>query len=146
MSGKNQKKTKKFQKPKNLKVAAITLTSNSLYLFNFFTWKIKIINFKNSDFYKLLWLPVSPILKIQKLPLGMMILRQNIFPILCPPLENSTTRIAILFTYLGIQHKLLPTFDIDFHICLMLDILWKFSNKWWWENNKIFFFIFLFRK
>ena len=45
---------------------AVTLTSNSQYFFNFLTWKIKIINFKNSDFCKLLRLPISPILKIQK--------------------------------------------------------------------------------
>jgi hypothetical protein len=32
---------------------AITLTSNSHLLLNFFTWKIKIINFKNFDFCKL---------------------------------------------------------------------------------------------
>ena len=38
---------------------AITLTSNSHYLFNFFTWKIKIINYKNCDFCKLLRLPVQ---------------------------------------------------------------------------------------
>ena len=58
-------------------------------------WKIKIINFKTSDFCKLLRLPVSPILKIQSFPLGMLILMQKIFLILYPPFEKSTTRIAI---------------------------------------------------
>ena len=57
----------------------ITLTSNSHKLFNFFTWKIEIINFKSSDFCKLLRLPASPILKIQKFPLGMLIFMQNPF-------------------------------------------------------------------
>ena len=33
----------------------------------------------NSEFYKLLRLPVSPILKIQKFPLGMLILSQKSF-------------------------------------------------------------------
>ena len=56
---------------------------------------MKIINFKNSDFCKLLMLPVSPILKIQNFPLGMSILRQNSL-ILYPLFENSTTRIAII--------------------------------------------------
>ena len=41
---------------------------------NFFHLRILIINFKNSDFCKLLRLPISPILKI---PLGMLILRQS---------------------------------------------------------------------
>ena len=44
----------------------------------FFTWKIKIINFKNSDFCKLLRLPVSSILKIQIYPFCILILMQNL--------------------------------------------------------------------
>ena len=55
-----------------------------------------VINFKNSDFCKLLRLPVSSILKIQKNPLGMLILRQKSFLISYPPFKNSTTRIAIV--------------------------------------------------
>ena len=42
-----------------LKLQAITLTSNSHYLFIFFTWKIKIINFNNPDFCKLWRLPAK---------------------------------------------------------------------------------------
>ena len=38
----------------------ITLTSNSHYVFNFFTWKIKIINPKNSDFCKFWPLSLNP--------------------------------------------------------------------------------------
>ena len=44
----------------------ITLTSNSHQLFNFFTWKIKIINFKDSDFCKLLRLCAISALQISK--------------------------------------------------------------------------------
>ena len=49
----------------------------------------------NSEFYKLLRLPVSPILKIQIFPLGMLILR-HFFLILYPSFENPTTCIAIM--------------------------------------------------
>ena len=62
-------------------------------------WKNEIINFKNSDLCKLLRLPVSPILKVQKFPFGMLILRQKIFLILYLPFENSSTRIAISLCY-----------------------------------------------
>ena len=37
------------------------------------------INFKNSDFCKLLRLPISPILKIQSFPSGMLIFIQKSF-------------------------------------------------------------------
>ena len=46
----------------------------------------EIIKFKNFDFCKPLRLPISPILKIQKFPLGMLILK------------NSTTGNAIIST------------------------------------------------
>ena len=57
--------------------------------------KNEILNFKNYDFCKLLRLAVSPILKIQKFPLGMLIVRTKIFLILHTPFENSTTLTAI---------------------------------------------------
>ena len=39
-------------------------------------------------------LPITPILKIQQFPLGMLIFRQFFFPILQAPIENSTTHIT----------------------------------------------------
>ena len=58
LGGRNWKKTKNS---KNLKIAG-----NSHMLFNFFTWKIKIINFKNSDFCKILRLCAISALQISK--------------------------------------------------------------------------------
>ena len=46
------------------------------------------INFKNSDFCKLLRLPISPILKIQKFPLGILILSQKSFYFPIPRLKT----------------------------------------------------------
>ena len=51
----------------------------------------------NSDFCKLLRLPISPILKIQSFPFGYVDFYAKIILILYTPFENSTTRIAILF-------------------------------------------------
>ena len=56
-----------------------------------------IINFKNSDFCKLLRLPVSPILKIQYFHLTTVDFYAKTFPILYPCLENSTTGNAIAY-------------------------------------------------
>jgi hypothetical protein len=53
-------------------------------------WNNEIINFKNSDVCKLVRLPISPILKIQQFPLGMLI-----FLILYPWSWNSITENAI---------------------------------------------------
>ena len=79
---------------------AITLTSNSHKFLNFFTWKIKIINFKNSDFCKLLRLPISPILKNQWFHLGMLIFFAKIFLILYPWPWNSITGNAKILMYI----------------------------------------------
>ena len=62
---KNKQIGKKRKNSKNLKVAGNHLTSNSHVFFKFYTWNIKTIKFKTSDFCKLLRLPISPILKIQ---------------------------------------------------------------------------------
>ena len=48
-------------------------------------------------------LAINPKLKIQESPLGMLILMEKIFLNLYPPLENSTTRIAIVFILLATQ-------------------------------------------
>ena len=47
-------------------------------------WKNGIIKFKNSDFCKLLRLPISPILKIQYFPLGKLIFMKKPF-LFCIP-------------------------------------------------------------
>ena len=44
--------------------------------------------FKDSDFFKVLRLPVSPILKIKKISLGMLILRQKSFQFYIPRLKT----------------------------------------------------------
>ena len=62
---KNNEFGKKRKNYKNLKVAGNNPNIWFTLVFQFFSWKIKIINFKNSDFCKLLRLPISPILKIQ---------------------------------------------------------------------------------
>ena len=58
---------------------------------------MKYSTLKTVIFCKLLRLPASPILKNQKFPLGMLILRKKIFLILYTPFENPTTRTAIAF-------------------------------------------------
>ena len=58
------KKTKEIQKPKTFRQIPKHLIHTS-YSF-FFTWKIKIINFKDSDFYKLLRLCAISALQISK--------------------------------------------------------------------------------
>ena len=55
-----------------------------------------IINLKNTDFCKLLRLPVSPIIRIQYFHLTTVDFYAKTFPILHPCLENSTTGIAIV--------------------------------------------------
>ena len=49
---------------------------------------VKIINFKNSDFCKLMRLPISPKFKIQKFPFGMLILRQKSYKFCTPRLKT----------------------------------------------------------
>ena len=95
MSGKNWKKTKKFQKPKSCMQLPYHLIHNRYLIF--FTWKIEIINFKSSDFCKLLRLPASPILKIQKFSFGYVDFYAKSFLILYPSLENSTTPTVITY-------------------------------------------------
>ena len=60
---------------------AITLKSNSHLLFNFFTWKIKIINFKNPDFCKLPRLCAISALQISK--------KHNLVTMACIPMISS---------------------------------------------------------
>ena len=63
-----------------------------------FTWKIKIINFKNSDFCKLLRLPISPIFNFQNsiISFGYVDFYAKIFLILYPWSWNSITGNAIM--------------------------------------------------
>ena len=56
---------------------------------------MEIINFKTSDFCKLLRLPINPILKIQLFSFGYVDFYEKIFLFLYTPFENFTTRIAI---------------------------------------------------
>ena len=59
---------------------------------------ILVLEFSNVGYKirKIMRLPVSPILKIKKIPLGMLIIRQQIFLILYHPFENLTTCIVKL--------------------------------------------------
>ena len=104
---------------------AITLMPNSHLFFKFYTWKIKIINFKSSDFCKLLTLPISPILKIQYFPLGTLIFRHNCFYFCTPLHENLNNRlIDNLFCRYSILERLLSVIPSIETYCILL-LIWN---------------------
>ena len=73
--------------------------------------------------------PINPILKIQYLPLSMLILTQK-FLILYPLFENSTTRIAILYTCMLASHTMaLKGRQIGVAKSKSVTIWWPFKNR-----------------
>ena len=95
-----------------------------------FTEKMKIFDFSNSDFWKLLRPPLIQFSKFNNFPWGCWFLGNNISNFV-PPFENSTTRIAITYNNKELPKSIIMAFRVcqpgSSYLDIHLDV--TFFNK-----------------